>query len=537
MSSTDRRPSFRETLTGNRFGYGAELVTTRGYALPEQPNKLAELGEQLLRDPRIAWVSLTDNPGGNTMLPPDWLGRRLSADRGRIVLHLTCKDRNRSALEAAAWQYASEGFNNILAMTGDYPRSGFGGQATPVFDLDSVGLVAMLHAMNEGLQVPGRKGEMTTLPQTKFFIGCAGSPFKRYERELMPQYFKLLRKIACGAHFVYTQLGYDLRKFHETKLVLAANGVNVPVIGNVYVLNRTVADLFNRKQIPGCVVSDKLMALAAKQAAGPDKGRGFFLELAAKQLAVFNGLGFAAGYLGGITKAETFFEIIDRAESYGPDDWKQFARELQFPFDDEFYLFEQDPATGLGDGKRVNQEYLKSLEHPPKSKHVTLNYRLSRFVHDQVFKPDTAGFRFMKRLYTRWDKKPTAGSRAAHSVEKLSKFVWFGCRDCGDCSLPDCAYLCPMSSCSKGGRNGPCGGSHDGDCELSDKECIWARAYERLKYFHESKDMLKGPAVIYNAELRGTSSWANTFLGRDHFHAGVEEKPGLEPTTAKPSGR
>jgi methylenetetrahydrofolate reductase (NADPH) len=122
------------------------------------------------------------------------------------------------------------------------------------------------------------------------------------------------------------------------------------------------------------------------------------------------------------------------------------------------------------------------------------------------------------------------------SVEKLSKFVWFGCRDCGDCSLPDVAYLCPMISCSKGGRNGPCGGSHDGECELSDKECIWARAYERLKYFHESKDMLKGPAVIYNAELRGTSSWANTFLGRDHFHAGAEEKPKSEPTASKPPG-
>jgi methylenetetrahydrofolate reductase (NADPH) len=537
MSSTDNRQSFREMLTGNGFGYGAELVTTRGYAPPEQPNKLAELGEQLLRDPRIAWVSLTDNPGGNTMLPPDWLGRRLSADRGRIVLHLTCKDRNRSALEAAAWQYASEGFNNILAMTGDYPRSGFGGQATPVFDLDSVGLVAMLHAMNEGLKVPGRKGEVTTLPATAFFIGCAGSPFKRYERELMPQYFKMLRKIACGAHYVYTQLGYDMRKFHEVKLVLAANGVNVPVIGNVYLLNKTVADLFHRKQIPGCVVSDKLMALVTKQAAGTDKGRGFFLELAAKQLAVFKGLGFAAGYLGGITKAETFFEIIHRAESYGPDDWKEFARELQFPFDDEFYLFEPDPATGLGDGQRVNQEYVKSLEHPPKSKHVTLNYRLSRFVHDKVFTPGTSGFSLLKRLYTRWDKKPAALSRAAHSVEKLSKFVWFGCRDCGDCSLPDCAYLCPMISCSKGGRNGPCGGSHDGECELSDKECIWAKAYERLKHFHESKDMLKGPAVIYNAELRGTSSWANAFLGRDHFHAGVnaeESKP--EAASSKSTG-
>ena len=78
------------------------------------------------------------------------------------------------------------------------------------------------------------------------------------------------------------------------------------------------------------------------------------------------------------------------------------------------------------------------------------------------------------------------------------------------------------------------GGSHDGDCELSDKECIWARAYERLKHFRESKDLLKGPAVFYNAELRGTSSWANTFLGRDH-HAAAEKSGAADASSAAPA--
>ena len=59
---------------------------------------------------------------------------------------------------------------------------------------------------------------------------------------------------------------------------------------------------------------------------GPDKGKKFCQELAAKQLAVFKGLGFAAGYLGGIHKADGFGPIIELAESYGADDWKQFIR-------------------------------------------------------------------------------------------------------------------------------------------------------------------------------------------------------------------
>jgi methylenetetrahydrofolate reductase (NADPH) len=516
-------PSLREMLTGSKFHYGAELVSTRGIATPEHPSSVVALGEALGADPRISWISATDNPGGNPMLPADWLARILDKGDTNLVVHLTCKDRNRNGLESAAWQMASEGFNNILAMTGDYPRAGFGGTARPVFDLDSVGLIGLLKAMNGGLEVIDR-GKPATLPKTDFYIGCAGSPFKQHERELMPQYFKLLRKIACGAEFVISQLGYDMRKFCEMKQFLASHGIDVPVVGNVYLLTGFVAKLFNRGEIPGCVVSDELLGLAEKYGKGPDKGRAFFRELAAKQLAVFKGFGFAAGYIGGISKADTFFDIIDMAEGFGENDWKEFAKEIQFCKPNEFYLFNRDPETGLGNPSELNPEYIETLKQPIKSKEVTLGYQISRKVHDWFFTPGEGFFNVMKRIYSKWDKEPNGLSKAAHTVEKFSKSVCFGCEDCGDCSLPEAAYLCPMAACSKGGRNGPCGGSSDGQCDLKDKECIWARAYERLKYYGETGKMLKGKPVYYNAELDGTSSWANTFLGRDHAAAGKEEE-------------
>lgn len=534
MSTTEKRRSFRELLQSGSFAYGAELVTTRGFVTPEQPNKLADLGDALRHDRRIGWISITDNPGGNPMLPPDWLARSLHDGTAHVVLHLTCKDMNRNALEARAWQYASEGFENLVAMTGDYPRAGFGGTASPVFDLDSVSLLALLNAMNHGLPVPGRGGETKQLPKTNFHLGCVVSPFKRHERELMPQYLKLLRKIANGAQYVYTQVGYDLRKFHEVKLLLESHSIRVPVIGNVYLLNRTVAGMFHRQQVPGCVVSDELHAKIEKYAGGPDKGRAFFLELAAKMLAAFRALGFAGGYLGGIAKAETFFEVIDESEKYSVEDGLEFAKEIQYPQPHEFYLFDHSPSTRLGDVTRLNPEYVASLSDPPKSPHVTLGYRLSKFMHDRVFVPGTIGFRLMKRLYGRWDKKPTALSRGSHELEKISKFVWFGCRDCGDCSLPDTGYICPLASCSKGARNGPCGGSSDGQCELQDKECIWARAYDRYKHEQRTDELLAGPAVFYKAELKGTSAWANTFLGRDHHSS--QSPPEAGASTEKRTG-
>lgn len=514
-------------LASGRFYYGAEVVTTRGFEPVDAPGNLAAFARDLLADPRIGWISITDNPGGGPMLPPDWLGGLVAEHRRRVVLHLTCKDMNRNGLEAAAWRYASEGFENILAITGDYPTGGFGGRAEPVFDFDSVGLITLLSAMNDGLTIAGRGGKLETLAKTNFFVGCVVSPFKRYERELMPQFFKLVRKIAAGARWVIPQLGYDMRKFHEVKLFLEARGLNLPVIGNVYLLSKGVAKLFNSGKLAGCVVSDRLLQTIEKYSAGPDKGKKFCQELAAKQLAVFKGLGFAAGYLGGIHKADGFGPIIEMAESYQPDDWREFLREIQYSQPDEFFFFEHDLATGMSEASRINREYRDSLRRPAKSKEVTLNYRLSRLVHRLAFTRDQALYPWLKRLYARWDQKPGFLSRMAGRVERLSKLAMYGCQDCGDCSLPDCAYLCPKKYCSKCGRNGPCGGSANGRCELDDKECFWARIYDRLKSYGESETMLERPVTLYNATLKETSSWANTFLDRDH-HAPREEKPKSE---------
>lgn len=514
--------TFQQMLTGDGFFYGAEIVTTRGITEPDKPNKLVELGEALAQDPRIGWLSLTDNPGGNPMLPPDWLARMLAGRQVELVIHLTCKDLNRNGLESAAWRYAAEHFDNVLALTGDYPAAGYGGQARGVFDLDSVGLIALLDAMNRGLEIPGRgPRQPQKLPATQFFIGCAVSPFKRHEREYMPQLFKLARKIQCGAKWVICQLGYDSRKFQEVMLFLRRANLNVPVIGNAFVLNRTVAGLFHQRKIPGCVVSDALDEHIQRHAGGPDKGQAFFYELAAKQLAIFRGMGMAAGYLGGTGKPEVFARVIDMAESYAPGDWRDFVKEIRFNQPEEFYLFEEDDQTALSDGNQVNRQYVESLREPPRPANVTLGYRVMRKVHDLGFNPDRGQFERMRRLYQKLntDKKPAAAvAHALHVLERTAKSAGFGCRDCGDCALPDCAFLCPSASCSKGARNGPCGGSDDGRCELHDKDCLWARAYERLKYYGESEHMLDGPAVFYNASLNGSSAWANFYQGRDHNH-------------------
>ncbi|MHB8897120.1 MAG: methylenetetrahydrofolate reductase C-terminal domain-containing protein [Thermoguttaceae bacterium] len=525
MSVSTECQAYRTMILGAQFHYGVELVTTRGIPAPGSPGDVAASARDLLANPRVGWISVTDNPGGGPMLPPDWLASQVADHRSRIVVHLACKDLNRNGLEAAAWRYAAEGFQNVLALTGDYPTGGFAGTADPVFDLDSTGLIVLLNTMNKGMQIPGRGGKVETLPRTSFFIGCAVSPFKFHEYELVPQYLKLVRKIAAGAQWVIPQLGYDMRKFHEIKLMLESRGLDVPVVGNVYLLTKNVARMFNAGQLAGCVVSDELLELVNKYSAGPDKGRSFFNELAAKQLAVFKGLGFASGYLGGMARPDTFSQIIEIAEHFGPHDWIDFLKEIRFSRPGEFFLFEHDTETGMSGPTHINRRYLESLKSPEKTREITLGYRVSSLAHDCLFTPDKAFYPWIQRIFQRWEKKPGVLGHLAYWFEKKAKRAGFDCQDCGDCSLPDCAYLCPMVACSKHSRNGPCGGSDRGRCELGDKDCFWARVYQRLKYSGQSERMFDRPVAFYNSQLKHTSSWANTYLGKDHSATAPKEDP------------
>ncbi len=490
----------------------AELVTSRGLITADSSRLVLETARELADDPRVDVLSITDNPGGHAMLSPDMLGTDLISRGQEVIIHLSCKDWNRNALESRGWKLGSEGFDNVLALSGDYPVTGHRGLAAPVFDIDSVGLLALFSEMNAGLRDERRPER--PLGRTNFFLGSVVKNHKRFEREVMPQYFKLRKKVAAGARFVINQIGWDTRKDDELVRWIARDGLRLSVLANVYLLSRTAAHAFHRGTIPGVVVTEELLALVDRHAASPDKGRAFFLDLAARHVAVARGLGFDGVYLGGHMGASTFGEIVDRAGTYVRGDWRALAREIQFPFPDEFYFFERDAETGLSSSE-VNREYLESKRRRKTDLRVPLTYRFSRRLHAAAFEQDAPLFPAGRAFYRAVEKSRAAG-KLAHAAEQAAKVPLFRCRDCGDCSLPDIAYVCPESQCAKNQRNGPCGGTRDGLCEVYDSECIWSQAYERLKAYGEEESMLDGPVIVKDNALARTSAWANTFLGRDH---------------------
>src|SRR5688500_15775184 len=322
---------FREKLTQpRRFLLGVELVSTRGSMQDRQAQETRAFATELVHCEPVDWVSITDNAGGNPQLSPMALGKPILYAGKEVMIHLSCKDFNRNGLESAAWELASEGFHNILALSGDYPGSGYNGQGKPVFDIDSVGVLTMLQEMNRGLARPkvSRKTGTATIEATSFFPGAVVTNSKRHENEVVPQLLKLEKKIACGAQFIITQIGFDARKSHELLCYMRGRGMgHVPLIGNVFLLTANVVRFFRKRTIPGVVISDSFFDVCERHATGADRGAAFFKELAAKQLAIFRGLGFAGGYLGGVHRMEDVRAILDIEKSFGTDDWKTFARE------------------------------------------------------------------------------------------------------------------------------------------------------------------------------------------------------------------
>jgi methylenetetrahydrofolate reductase (NADPH) len=509
LTTTPFRESLQEPAS---FTIAVELVTARGVVTTERSRALVDKARALAADPRIDVLSITDNPGGHAMLAPDTLGTDLLSRGQQVIIHLACKDWNRNALESRGWKLASEGFDNVLCLSGDYPLGGYGGTAAPVFDIDSVGLLKLYSDMNAGLHI-AKTGER--LEQTDFFLGCVVTNHKLHEREVVPQYQKLAKKARTGARFVINQIGYNARKDDELVRYIAREDLPIRSLANVFLLSGPAARAFHAGRIPGVIVTDELLALAERQSASPDKGRAFFLDLAAKQLTVARGLGFSGAYLGGHATAETFFEILDRAGAYEGADWRELSRELRFGRPGEFYLFEADPDTGLSSDE-VRRDYLESRRKRRTDLRVPLSYRFSRVVHQTVFDPTGPLYKPARSFYEKVDAAPKPVGRAAHLIEQAAKVPMFKCRDCGDCSLPDIAYVCPESICAKNQRNGPCGGTRDGLCEVYDSECIWSQAYERLKAYGEDEDMLSNPVVVKDNALEHSSAWANTFLGRDH---------------------
>ena len=169
------------------------------------------------------------------------------------VLQVTCRDRNRLAIQADLLGAWALGIRNVLALTGDHPTLGDHPQAKPVFDLDSVSLLEVITKLGSGVDMAGH--ELKGAPD--FLSGAVVNPGADTEAAIELQIIKMEKKIAAGARFFQTQAVYDFDLFE--KFMRRVEGLNVPIIGGVILLKSAGMARFMNKNVAGVFVPAPLI--------------------------------------------------------------------------------------------------------------------------------------------------------------------------------------------------------------------------------------------------------------------------------------
>jgi 5,10-methylenetetrahydrofolate reductase len=246
--------AFKQAFEEKDFVVTAEVGPPKG-------TEISELIEHidLLKD-KVDGLNVTDNQSSVMRISSLAICRLILDHGGEPILQLTCRDRNRLALQSELLSAWVLGVKSVLCLTGDYISVGDHPQAKPVFDLDSVQLLQTVGLMNAGKDLAGNEMQ----GGTDFYAGAVVTP---EADPIEPQMLKYQKKIAAGAEFFQTQAIYDLDNFKRFMEKARTDGVKV-MAGIVLLVTAGMAKYMN-KNVPGIFVPDNLV----KEMADAPKGK------------------------------------------------------------------------------------------------------------------------------------------------------------------------------------------------------------------------------------------------------------------------
>ncbi len=193
--------NFKEKLQSGKFIVTSEIGPPKGI----ETKTILEDAE-LIRG-RIDAINVTDLQSSVMRLGSLAVCRLLKEKGFEPIFQVTCRDRNRLALQSDILSAAALGIENLLILTGDHPSLGDHPSAKAVFDLDSVQLLEVVKKLEAGTDMMGNKLEGQS---PKFSKGAVVNPGAD---PLEPQIMKMEKKIAAGAEFFQTQAVYDIKQF------------------------------------------------------------------------------------------------------------------------------------------------------------------------------------------------------------------------------------------------------------------------------------------------------------------------------------
>jgi 5,10-methylenetetrahydrofolate reductase len=260
---------FSETLKTKHFIVTGEVGPVKGSNVKKMMEHI-----ELLKD-KVDGLNVTDNQSSVMRYPS--LGTCLLAKEhgGEPIFQMTCRDRNRMALQADLLFAWSRGITNVLCLTGDSIDVGDHKEAKPVFDLDSVQLIHLVHTMNSGKDMAGNELD----GGTGFCIGTTATPSAN---PIEPQLIKVEKKLKAGVDFIQTQAVYDLDDLKRFMEFVRKKDSQVKVLaGIVPVVGAKMAEYMN-ENVPGIFVPQSVIDEMAQAPKGKGVSKG--IEIAARMI-------------------------------------------------------------------------------------------------------------------------------------------------------------------------------------------------------------------------------------------------------------
>jgi len=259
--------SFKKALKSGKFLVTSEVAPPKGTNLEKMHHHI-----ELLKD-KVDAMNVTDHQSSVMRFPS--LGGVLLVKEmgGEPILQMTCRDRNRLALQADLLFAASRGIHNVLCLTGDSVILGDHKEAKGVFDMDSSQLLATIRRMEKGKDLGGND-----LDGSVSF--CAGAIVTPEANPLEPQLIKFEKKVEAGAEFIQTQAVYDLDNFK--KFMEYAKQFPVKLLAGIILLTSAPMARFMNKNVAGVNVPQDLIDEMASAAKGRALDKG--IEIAGRMI-------------------------------------------------------------------------------------------------------------------------------------------------------------------------------------------------------------------------------------------------------------
>lgn len=264
----------RQAIESGKFVVTAEVGPLKGTDVSEI-NEVAELLKG-----KVDGVNVTDQQSA-VMRLGSLATSYLCIQKGLDPIYqVTCRDRNRIALQSDLLSAHVLGIRNVLALTGDFPTFGDHPDAKDVYDLDSVQLAWTIKRMNEGRDIAGNELH----GKTDFFIGAVVTPYTDTEEAFELQLIKMEKKIEAGARFFQTQAIYDVGVLE--KFMKRAEQFKVPVLAGIIPLKSVGMAKYMNKNVAGVFVPDSIIDEMQKATDKLAKG----LEIAARLINGVKGI-------------------------------------------------------------------------------------------------------------------------------------------------------------------------------------------------------------------------------------------------------